>query len=229
MLLLRQIGSLWRASSTSCHMLPAHLPFVPATVGWMGRRLLSLQTRVDPSLRRVSAAGRFFCVLARFSDTTARAVIRATTPPPLPVLQEEDLEEQFTKGSGNGGQKVNKSVNCVILKHKPTGLVVKCHQERSLALNRSVARKILQTKLDILLNGRDSKSERARVKARKQSARRARRSTQKYHGDGEQEASSSAQDRTVDLRPVSTAAAAAAQQAGTAPLADHLHAQSNVG
>ena len=39
----------------------------------------------------------------------------------LPVLNEDDLEEQFIKGSGPGGQNVNKSTNCVLLKHLPTG------------------------------------------------------------------------------------------------------------
>lgn len=43
----------------------------------------------------------------------------------LPVLNEEDLEEQFVRGSGPGGQATNKTSNCVVLKHVPTGVVVK--------------------------------------------------------------------------------------------------------
>ena len=43
----------------------------------------------------------------------------------LPVLDEKDLEEQFVRGSGPGGQATNKTSNCVVLKHIPTGLVVK--------------------------------------------------------------------------------------------------------
>lgn len=43
----------------------------------------------------------------------------------LPVLHEEDLEEQFVRGSGPGGQATNKTSNCVVLKHIPTGVVVK--------------------------------------------------------------------------------------------------------
>jgi len=39
----------------------------------------------------------------------------------IPVLNETDLEEQFVNGSGPGGQKLNKTHNCVVLKHKPTG------------------------------------------------------------------------------------------------------------
>ncbi|XP_058230926.1 mitochondrial translation release factor in rescue [Hemibagrus wyckioides] len=67
----------------------------------------------------------------------------------LPVLNEEDLEEQFVRGSGPGGQATNKTSNCVVLKHLPTGVVVKCHETRSVELNRKRAREILQEKLDI--------------------------------------------------------------------------------
>lgn len=45
--------------------------------------------------------------------------------PALPQLKEEDLEETHVRGTGPGGQSVNKTTNCVVLKHKPTGIVVK--------------------------------------------------------------------------------------------------------
>ena len=56
---------------------------------------------------------------------------------------EEDLEEKFLLGSGKGGQKINKTASCIYLKHLPTGLEVKCQQERSRELNRYLARKQL--------------------------------------------------------------------------------------
>ena len=37
-------------------------------------------------------------------------------------IREQDLEESFVRGSGRGGQKVNKTNNCVYLKHIPTGI-----------------------------------------------------------------------------------------------------------
>lgn len=43
----------------------------------------------------------------------------------LPVLNEDDLVEQFVRGSGPGGQATNKTSNCVVLKHIPSGIVVK--------------------------------------------------------------------------------------------------------
>jgi len=70
----------------------------------------------------------------------------------VPKLDEADLEEQFIRGSGPGGQATNKTNNAVLLKHKPTGLVVKCHETRSQWDNKKRAREILVTKLDNLLN-----------------------------------------------------------------------------
>ena len=45
--------------------------------------------------------------------------------PDYPPLRESELEEMYTKGSGPGGQSVNKTSNCVVLKHIPTGIVIK--------------------------------------------------------------------------------------------------------
>ena len=45
-------------------------------------------------------------------------------------IPEQELTEKFVKGFGPGGQKTNKSNNCVILTHLPTGEVVKCHDNR---------------------------------------------------------------------------------------------------
>lgn len=74
----------------------------------------------------------------------------------LPVLNDEDLEEQFVKGSGPGGQATNKTSNCVVLKHIPTGIVVKCHQTRSVTQNRKLARDILREKLEVEYKGEES-------------------------------------------------------------------------
>ena len=74
----------------------------------------------------------------------------------VPRLLEHELEESFTKGSGPGGQNVNKMTNAVFLKHLPTNLWVKCHQTRSLEQNRKIARKLLTKKLDGFVNGENS-------------------------------------------------------------------------
>jgi protein subunit release factor B len=58
-------------------------------------------------------------------------------------LREEDFEEKFIRSSGPGGQKVNKTSSCVVLRHVPSGLEVKMQKERSQPLNRYHARKRL--------------------------------------------------------------------------------------
>ncbi|VDP01189.1 unnamed protein product [Soboliphyme baturini] len=71
----------------------------------------------------------------------------------FPEVAERDLEEQFVSGSGPGGQKVNTSQNCVVLKHLPTGIVVKVHESRNLEANRKIARHRLTERLDHHFNG----------------------------------------------------------------------------
>lgn len=74
----------------------------------------------------------------------------------VPVLNEDDLEEKFVRGSGPGGQAVNKTSNCVVLRHIPTNVIVKCHMHRSVTANRKEARTLLIAKLDERENGPNS-------------------------------------------------------------------------
>lgn len=90
----------------------------------------------------------------------------------VPKLDEADLEEQFIRGSGPGGQATNKTNNAVLLKHKPTGLVVKCHETRSQWDNKKRAREILVTKLDNLLNKECSIEAQIRILEKKQQLRK---------------------------------------------------------
>lgn len=91
----------------------------------------------------------------------------------VPVIKEEDIEEQFVRGQGPGGQSVNMTSNCVVLKHIPTGMVVKCHQSRLLHENRRISRELLQNKLDILYNGEMSVvSQRKRIETEKSAKRK---------------------------------------------------------
>lgn len=54
-----------------------------------------------------------------------------------------DISEAFTRGSGHGGQKVNKTNNCVELTHKPTGISVRVHEQREQHRNRELAYQML--------------------------------------------------------------------------------------
>jgi len=75
------------------------------------------------------------------------------------TLNEDDLTENFVRGSGAGGQKVNKTANKVLLVHDPTQLRVECQETRSLSQNRKIARKRLALKLDEYWNGSQSKTQ----------------------------------------------------------------------
>ena len=84
---------------------------------------------------------------------------------PLPPINEEDLVEEFIKGGGRGGQKINKTASCVDLLHKPTQIRVQVQDTRSLQQNRKIARKRLREKLDEFLNGSQSKKSMAQAKS----------------------------------------------------------------
>lgn len=90
-------------------------------------------------------------------------------------IREADLEERFIKGSGRGGQKINKTSSCVYLRHLNSGIEVKCQQERSQALNRFLARRELCDRLEAQIKGEQSRREQEREKIRRQKRRRSRR------------------------------------------------------
>ena len=94
-------------------------------------------------------------------------------------IKEADLDEKFIRSSKKGGQKVNKTSACVYLKHKPTGIEVKCQEERSQALNRFLARRILVNKIELLVLGRESQAEKEIEKIRRQKRKRSRRAKDK--------------------------------------------------
>ncbi|KAF9533469.1 RF-1 domain-containing protein [Crepidotus variabilis] len=97
----------------------------------------------------------------------------------VPELLESDLEESFVRGSGPGGQSVNKTENNVQLLHKPTALRVSCQQTRSLSENRKIARKILLEKLDKIQNPGLSKGEMKAAKQRERERRRRKKAKKK--------------------------------------------------
>lgn len=100
-------------------------------------------------------------------------------------IREEDLEETFIRSSGPGGQNVNKTATCVYLKHRPTGTEVKIQRERSQALNRFLARRILADRIEEKTRGLPSEEVRIHERIRRQKHRRSRRSRKKLHGRAE--------------------------------------------
>lgn len=108
-------------------------------------------------------------------------------------IRESDLEESFARSGGPGGQNVNKVSTCVILKYLPTGLVVKCQQDRSQAMNRYYARRILIERMDAEIYGRESEEARRISKIKRQKRKRSKRAkdkilaVKKKHGEKKQQ------------------------------------------
>jgi protein subunit release factor B len=94
-------------------------------------------------------------------------------------VKDSDLKESFIRSSGPGGQKVNKTSSCVFLIHIPTGLTVKCQQERSQALNRFLARRILLDRIEKLKTGLIAAEEMRIEKIRRQKRRRSKRAKER--------------------------------------------------
>ena len=104
-------------------------------------------------------------------------------------VTKEVLREEFIRGSGAGGQKINKTNSCVQLTHTPSGIVIRCQHTRSREQNRFFARRILCERLEAIQLGKKSEKEKRLHRIRAQKRRRSRRakdkmlSSKKFQGE----------------------------------------------
>jgi len=89
-------------------------------------------------------------------------------------VNENDLEERFIRSSGPGGQKLNKTSSCVCLRHIPTDITVKYQRERSQALNRFFARRLLLDQIERIQKGfiKEDKKRIEKIRSRKRKKRK---------------------------------------------------------
>lgn len=122
-------------------------------------------TRMDENMIKVKGENVFFLFeketgvhrVQRVPSTEKRGRLHTSTavvlvlPMIIPTQQtaipEHDLEWQFFRSGGAGGQNVNKVNTGARLIHKPTGMMVRCTQERSQMGNREIALQLMAGKL----------------------------------------------------------------------------------
>ncbi len=94
-------------------------------------------------------------------------------------LKDSDVIEKFIRSGGHGGQNVNKVSTCVYLKHLPTGIEVKVARERSQALNRFLAWRLLAEKIEESTHRIRTDKQKLIEKIRRQKRKRSKRSKEK--------------------------------------------------
>jgi len=113
-------------------------------------------------------------------------------------VNEAELEENFVRSGGHGGQNVNKSATCVMLLHRPTGLQVKCQTTRQQGLNRFIARRILLDKIEARKRGYVAAHRAEIEKIRRQKRKRSRRAKDRMLADKTRHGAKKEMRRRVD-------------------------------
>lgn len=132
-----------------------------------------------------------------FRQVSANAQQLSTQLPPRPKIREEDITENFIKGGGTGGQKINKTNSLVQILHHPTGLTIKCQATRSRSQNRTLARRILAERIEELEKGDESRTrikELKKIAKKKNSAKKKKRKYRKL----EENDDASSEDKFIE-------------------------------
>jgi protein subunit release factor B len=92
-------------------------------------------------------------------------------------INPRDIDETFVKGSGKGGQKINKTANAVQLVYAPLNITVRMQKERERSVNRFLALRELVEEIEMRVSPETSERKKEWQKIRKQKKRRVRRAT----------------------------------------------------
>jgi protein subunit release factor B len=84
------------------------------------------------------------------------------------------IEERFVRGGGRGGQKINKTANCVTLVYRPMAVRVRCQRDRRRSINRFLALRELADQVEMRVSPETSERLKAieRIRRAKDRARR---------------------------------------------------------
>jgi protein subunit release factor B len=120
-----------------------------------------------------------------------------------------DTAVHVARGSGPGGQSVNKTKNAVTLIHAPTGTMVRCQDTRSLAQNRKLAERRLVDKVELAVLGSESRLGKKAAKAQRARQKMHARARKKHQGVESASSGdiSSANSGTEDISSVHSATA----------------------
>lgn len=91
------------------------------------------------------------------------------------------IEEQFVRGGGPGGSKINKTSNCVVLCYAPLDLVVRCQQDRRRSINRFLALRELVDQIEMKVSPGSSRKLQEIDRKRRSKARAGRRARARHN------------------------------------------------
>lgn len=134
--------------------------------------------------------------IPNFSSFSTVSSLRGKPLPPRTKINEEDIIENFIKGGGAGGQKINKTNSLVQLIHRPTNIHIRCQATRSRSQNRTIGRRILAERIEELEKGDQSRTSIKEEKVRKKKASSIKKSRRKYKELGKD--SRDSQEHTSD-------------------------------
>ncbi|KAJ5778913.1 hypothetical protein N7457_006633 [Penicillium paradoxum] len=130
-----------------------------------------------PSLRWWTKSRVLAAPVRLFSQSP---IVPAKPLPPRLKINDADISISYLKGTGPGGQKINKTNSAVQIIHKPSGVVVKCQATRSQSQNAKIARSLLADRVEAQAKGDQSRVAIKAAAARKKKASKLKKTRRKY-------------------------------------------------